>query len=347
MRCTSPKTVGFYPDGKTICWSPKKYSKEFAPFQLPCGKCLSCRLENARQKAVRCVHEAQIYGDRNSFITLTYDEKNLTSDKLKYSDFQAFIKALRTKIHEDYLRKRYPGDTQVLRRARYRAISPEERKAIIQRNAIGVFAVGEYGDRKKRPHWHALIFNWRPIDGLLKYTSELGDDVYTSEELSSLWTKGISEFGSVTFKSAGYVARYASKKLTHGDDGQHDYEPIARTSSRNAIGKKFIEKYWQDIFLRGEMILEGGVRCGIPRYYERWLQKNHPNEWKHYVTQVKPAIIRRALEKEAKTSLEEKKENFKRSALHGLRMKPVIKKNKVREIILDQKFDQLKKFQKL
>lgn len=347
MRCTSPRTVGFYSDGKTICWSPQKYSKEYPPFQLPCGKCLSCRLENARQKAVRCVHEAQMYGDKNVFITLTYDDTHLKSDKLQYSDFQQFMKKLRTEVHDDYLKTRYPESTQEFRRASYRKLSREERTRISEKLSVGMFVAGEYGDRKKRPHWHAILFNWRPTDGLYKYTSDLGDHVYTSKILSNLWPQGASEYGSVTLKSAGYVARYASKKLSHGFDGSHDYEPIARTSSRHAIGKAWLEKYWRDIFQNGEMVLDGGIRTGIPRYYERWLQKQHREEWLKYITEVKPKIIAQAVAKEEKISLAEKKENFKNSALFGLHMKATIKKNKVREVILEQKFDKLKKFQKL
>ena len=39
--------------------------------QVPCGQCMACRLERARQWAVRCVHEAQMHKD-NCFLTLTY-----------------------------------------------------------------------------------------------------------------------------------------------------------------------------------------------------------------------------------------------------------------------------------
>ena len=71
MRCSFPRKVGFLPDGKTITFSYKESSLEFAHFQLPCGKCLACRLERARQWAVRGFHEAQMH-PHSSFITLTY-----------------------------------------------------------------------------------------------------------------------------------------------------------------------------------------------------------------------------------------------------------------------------------
>lgn len=287
MRCTSPRTVGFKSDGKTIAWSRKDYSKEFSTFQLPCGKCLNCRLDYARQWAVRCVHEAKMNGSNNCFITLTYSDENLSSDKLYYVDFQNFMKRLR---------KKFPN------------------------TEIGVFVTGEYGDKKKRPHWHALLFNWRPSDEKYFYSTDRGDKVFSSrilgpkneQELNDwknwdqkpLWTFGKCEFGEVTFESAGYCARYAAKKLVHGNDG-HGYEPISKKSNKHAIGKKFLEKYHDDIFNYGELVLkdsQGIVRPvgAIPRYYEKWLQKHHPEKWVRYVTEVKVKKEKEAVEKAAR-----------------------------------------------
>lgn len=318
MRCLSPRTVGFQSDGKTLAWSQKQSSREFPTFQLPCGKCIACRLESARQTAVRCVHEASLYKN-NSFITLTYDDEHLGDGRLRYRDFQLFVKRLREEV---------------------RCSDEQENKR------ISVFVTGEYGDRRKRPHWHALVFNWRPRDCVAKYTNERGDKVFGSATLDRLWSMGITEVGGVTFESAGYVARYASKKLAHGDDGTHDFEPVSRRSTKNAIGKGWIERYWRDCFSHGYLVINSKgkfVQCGIPRYYEKWLKKNLPHEWTRYVTEVKPRIMKEAEEREKKITLEEKKENFRRSALMGLDFVPVITQKESERIILEQKFDKLQK----
>jgi len=304
VRCTSPRTVGFQSDGKTLCWSSTKYSKEYATFQLPCGKCLACRLEYARQTAIRCVHEASMY-EENSFITLTYSDENLKNPKLQYRDFQLFVKRLRSYIAEsDY----------------------DENKK------IGIFVTGEYGDKTKRPHWHALIFNWRPSDLEQKYVSARGDKVFTSKILERLWPFGFSELGDVTLQSAGYCARYATKKLSHGRDGSHEFNPVSKRSSKHAIGKKWLEKFWPDVFNHGYVELNG-IKMSIPRYYEKWFKKHHPERWKDYVTQTKTKIIREAVKKEEKITLAEKKANLKRNALTGLQ----ITRNAVRKKILEQK----------
>jgi len=324
MRCTSPRTVGFYDDGKTLCWSPKKYSKQYPVFQIPCGKCLSCRLETARQTAIRCVHEAQMH-ENNSFITLTYSDENLKSEKLQYEDFQLFIKRLRSKIWRE----------------------SGKQKEIYETKKISVFSVGEYGEKNKRPHWHALIFNWRPSDLRPAYTNDRGDQAFWSDELDVLWGQGRTEIGSVTLESAGYCARYSSKKLVHGKDNEHDYNPISKRSSKHAIGKKWIERFWSDVFTHGYIILPNGVQSSIPRYYEKWFKKNHPDAWSHYVTVTKQKVIDDAIIKEEKITTEEKKINFARSARLGLEFKRQRSRNESKKKILEQKFKQLQQHLKL
>lgn len=327
MRCTSPRTVGFKDDGRTISWSPKQYSKEYATFQLPCGKCINCRLEYARSWAVRCVHEASVHSS-NSFITLTYADKYLTNPKLNYEDFQLFMKRLRDRF----------SDLQ-----------------------IGMFVTGEYGEKQKRPHWHAILFNWRPQDALYRRKNELGDRVFSSrilgpytsdevEECSSwettpLWPYGKCELGDVSFKSAGYVARYAAKKLVHGKDSEHDFQPISKKSSKNAIGKAFLEKYWPDVFNYGQCVIDGGITCPIPRYYEKWFQKNHPQEWERYVTEVKLNKISLASQR---SELEKKRwmqANDLRRDLDVFAPNEITR-NETKKIIADERFKRLQRYLK-
>lgn len=269
---------------------------------MPCGKCLECRLDYARQWAVRCVHEAAMH-ERNCFITLTYSDENLKSPKLDYTDFQKFMKKLRK----------------------------------VQNAPIGVFVTGEYGDKTKRPHWHAILFNYCPSDSVLKYTNDRGDRVFESETLSKLWGNGIAEFGSVTFHSAGYCARYAAKKLGHGRDGEHEFEPISKKSNKHAIGKKWIEKYWPDVFNYGHVILADGKKCTIPRYYEKWFKENRPNEWLIYTEKVKLEKIAKATRREKITQAEYFDRVFARGSGRTNPKTP----NQVRNDLLKAKFKML------
>lgn len=247
----------------------------------------------------------------NCFITLTYSDENLKSEKLQYEDFQKFMKRLR---------RAFPNQQ------------------------IGCFVTGEYGDQTKRPHWHACIFGWRPSDAVYKYSNDRGDKSFSSVTLERLWQYGIAEFGNVTIHSAGYCARYAAKKLCHGIDQSHDFHPISKKSSKHAIGKRFLESHWQDIFTsEGAVILFDGTRTSVPRYYEKWLQKHQPEAWERYVTQLKLEIMNRAQRREEKEIAKERLVNDKRGPLRGHQ----ISKNEVRYKIQKQKFDQLQSKLKL
>lgn len=207
-----------------------------------------------------------------------------------------------------------------------------------------MFVTGEYGEQNKRPHWHAIVFNWEPRDGKPKYKTTQGHQVYESETLTSLWGHGIAEYGSVTIDSAGYCARYAAKKLVHGKDQDHDFQPISKKSSKHAIGKKWLEKFWPDVFTHGKLEIKGKPDSAIPRYYEKWLKQNHPLEWTRYVTQTKTKII-----EDASTTANRQLEEWQAMVnnRHYTRRWNVLTKAQVRKIILDQKFNLLQNYLKL
>jgi len=257
MACTRPIRASFDQAGQ-ISFSKRKWSKEFVPFDLPCRKCIHCRLETAREKAIRCYHHAQIVGEKCIFLTTTYAEEHLESPRLIYRHWQQFMKDLRSEIGSH----------------------PDDR--------ISVMVTGEYGDKGKRPHWHAIMFNFRPHDQDSKPgKTELGHTVYTSKWLSEIWGRGAIEYGDVSIESASYVARYSAKKLVHGPDQSHDLHPVHRTSSKIPIGLPWIQKYWRQTFENGFVVLPNGRRAAIPRFYEDWFRKQNPSAWMHYASTVK------------------------------------------------------------
>ena len=132
--------------------------------QLPCGRCIGCRLERSRQWAMRCVHEASL-SPYNSFITLTYDDAHLPyRSDLDYPAFQRFLKRLRKT-----------------------ASSP-----------VRFYMCGEYGPLTQRPHYHACLFNFDFADKTYWRTSDAGSRCYRSELLDRLWGLGHAECGAVT-----------------------------------------------------------------------------------------------------------------------------------------------------
>lgn len=254
--------------------------------------------------------------ENNSFITLTYNDSNLGDGRLNYKHFQDFAKRLREGVH----RNTKKGE-------------PEYEKA-----RISYFVTGEYGDKTKRPHWHAIIFNWRPEDLTNPRDNGRGDISYRSNTLDTLWGKGHTEIGSVTFESAGYCARYAAKKLIHGKDQEHQFQPISKKSSHRAIGVSWLEKYYEDAFNHGQIVLPNGVTCGIPRYYEKWFKKNKPQEWLRYIERVK---LERTSKYEARTQEEKIKEDQEIHRVRDQGLPHPIDKRLVKKIIIDDKFKRL------
>ncbi len=110
--------------------------------QLPCRKCISCKIDYAREWAVRAQLETK-YNKNNYFITLTYNEKyvpkneNNTKNTIKNSDLTKFVKSLR----KHFERKGHTG--------------------------IKYLMASEYGSKYHRPHYHICFFNL-PLEDLEK-----------------------------------------------------------------------------------------------------------------------------------------------------------------------------------
>lgn len=87
---------------------------------IKCGQCMECRLAYSREWAIRITHEAAMH-ERNCFLTLTYDDDHLPKyGQLVKSDLQKFFKRLRHHFNFKYV------------------------------------ACGEYGERRRRPHFMRL-----------------------------------------------------------------------------------------------------------------------------------------------------------------------------------------------
>lgn len=204
---------------------------------LPCGQCMACRVNRARDWAVRIMHETDEY-DYSSFVTLTYDDDNVPYyfgygdewvQTLCKRDLQKFFKRLRS---------------------------------YYSKQKIKYYACGEYGERTHRPHYHAIIFGLKPNDELCDFLQ------------FKVWKKGMVHVGFVTYDSARYVASYVQKKW-YGSDWSNKYEGREREFqlSSQGFGKRFVEKNKEQI-LNNRNITIYGKDVGIPRYYRKLLDLN-------------------------------------------------------------------------
>lgn len=234
--------------------------------KIPCGKCIGCKIERARQWGVRCMHEASLYS-KNCFITLTYDDAFLPiGGTLVKSDFINFMKRLRGRF--------VPQIPE--------GLDDEAEADWLLRNGIRYYHCGEYGELNNRPHYHALLFNFDfPDKVFLKMSGE--NRLYTSQILNDLWLgQGHCVIGDVTFDSAVYVATYCTK-VRSGPTAEAHYggrlPEYATMSRRPGIGRGWFDKYGTDVFPNDVVVIrskKGSVPSKPPRYYETVFGKDNP-----------------------------------------------------------------------
>lgn len=215
---------------------------------LPCGQCIGCRLAKSKAWATRCMHEASMH-EENSFLTLTYgnDCPEINKITLVKEDFQKFMKKLRKVL--------YP-------------------------KKISYYYCGEYGENYSRPHFHALIFGHDFADKIY-YKNNKGNPLYISQELNKIWGHGYAWIGNVTFDSAAYVSRYIAKKI-YGKDADEYYSgrvpEYTNMSLKPAIGKRWIEKYYKDVYPHDHVIVKE-KKTKVPKYYDKFYEKQFPEQW--------------------------------------------------------------------
>lgn len=92
----------------------------------------------------------------------------------------------------------------------------------------------------------------------------------------------------MSYAAAAYVAGYVTKKVRHqhsaNDHVRVDPETgelvdlvpeFARMSRRPAIGRKWIEKYWPEVY-PNDYVVVNGQKMKPPRYYDRYMDQEHP-----------------------------------------------------------------------
>lgn len=139
--------------------------------EIPCGKCVECRLNYSRQWADRCMFELEDYKPSEAwFVTLTYDDDHIMdigsdifAGTLLKSDLQLFFKSLRRQI-------KYHGFG----------------------NGVRFYACGEYGTTTFRPHYHIILYG---LDLLVHdhlnfwVKTKSGYNTWRSPFLEKVWKK--------------------------------------------------------------------------------------------------------------------------------------------------------------
>lgn len=260
---------------------PEFWIEPYQGLEIPCGYCILCRAEQARQWAVRISHEAQMH-EENSFLTLTYDDQHLPPNGgLRYSDLQKFWKRLRKKYGKQSLR---------------------------------YYAVGEYGDRSLRPHYHAIVFGKAFTEGKIPVTDEL----WTTAALERDWGLGQVRVGNVTLGTASYCASYVTKKLAqkqkYVQPDEETGELIALEQPRAMMSKNIAREWWNKwgaFATAHDFVVIEGKKMKPPKAYDRWLGAQDERKLRE--------IKERRIEKAEKIGKEQRRARARNAHAHAKR----------------------------
>lgn len=204
-------------------------------YEVPCGRCYLCLKKRQKEWTFRMMQEAK----RSSsvcFVTLTYENPPLSTlgvPTLEKKDYQNFMKKLRKRTH----------------------------------NKLKYYACGEYGDKTKRPHYHAIIFNLP-----LNWTKD-------RSTLTEIWDKGIVDVAKGNDLTMAYTAKYIMKKVNKIDEDFVDMEtgevkknPEFSLMSKR-MGSNFLTPLMRRHLLANDLthIKKHGYPMAMPRYFREQL----------------------------------------------------------------------------
>lgn len=192
---------------------------------------MSCLVNKRTDWAFRLQEEHKVSKSAH-FVTLTYDAKHLrTNESLCKRDLQLYLKRLRKK--DENTRIRY-------------------------------YAVGEYGSKSGRPHYHILLFN--SIESHIR-------GAWVDSRHQSI---GIVHVGTVGAASIAYVTKYIIQKDSYPDGME---KPFATMSRAYGIGGHYLSDLmveWHRVDDRNYTVRPGNLKGRLPRFYRDkiWYKPN-------------------------------------------------------------------------
>lgn len=193
---------------------------------VPCGQCPECMKRRVSVWSFRLRKEEEV-SVSSFFVTLTYDTENVPISAngfmtLHKPDVQKFFKRLRKKMPKN---------------------APK----------ISYYVAGEYGSKRGRPHYHAIIFN------------------ASEKSIQDSWLAGSVDIGFVSGASVAYTLKYINKGRVVPAHAKDDRIPEFALMSKG-LGKSYLTpatvKHHKRDLKKAYIVVDDGVRIPIPRYYK-------------------------------------------------------------------------------
>lgn len=274
----------------------KPDGSEYENFPLPCGHCVGCRQDQAKEWSNRLLMES-LYHDQSYFITLTYNDNNAHFvDYVNPRTGQYFPKETK---HQATLDKR---DVQLFMKL-LRKEFPDDK--------LRYYCAGEYGGRTFRPHYHLILFGLH-VDAkeFVPFgKSETGDPYFVWPRLDQIWKKGFTSIEPANEYTFKYVANYVTKKLGVKPNKYYEDQglvaPFNLMSRKPGIGADYlidnIEILANDRIVIGTP--RGSYEFAPPRYFKKVYKELMPNEYQKNVDVNAKASADRKDAIEKKTNL--------------------------------------------
>lgn len=247
------------------CISPVQVKqKDQSPAYVKCGKCYVCQSKRTSGWGFRLMKHSEQYLN-GLFVTLTYNNENLPISNngfptLKKADLTLFLKRLRNIVKKD------------------------EKQGKTRPQKVTYYACGEYGTKRRRPHYHVILFGCQYDQVIKAWKTDA-----RGQKLAS--TIGEIYFGQVEGASCSYVLKYLTKPKSVGlharDDRQPEYSVMSKGIGANYMTPQMIRYHANDLENR-QCIHTQGKKISMPEYYKNRIynseQKGHLKGYFEWLT---------------------------------------------------------------
>lgn len=252
--CTQPITI----NSKGTIWSKAK------SIQVPCGKCLECKIKYQNEWYIRLLEESKLH-QHICLVTLTYSDKNVPW--LVNSNTGEAYRTVNKKHVQDWL-KRF--------RTRYERQYGKTKK-------FKYFYTSEYGPTTFRPHGHGVFFglskleiapllnDWRKRYGFVKvsWINPLDQKHKTNamRYVAKYCSKGEFECPLVEQGKVLKTFHLISKKIGYEYIPRNINYHLSTSVAKYKFGRTFNPAYLHEITAKRFYFLDN-FRYSLPRYYK-------------------------------------------------------------------------------
>lgn len=220
-----------------MCLSPiLAYDSMGVLVSADCGYCYECLRHKALEWTGRLLMEF-VTAQKATFVTLTYDDEHLPDTGVSRRDLQLFMKRIRQSWH-----------------------SP-----------IRFFAVGEYGGKFCRPHYHLQLFGVDVFEAEGRLWSDVAPNFNGSLRCNCpAWRNGLVALEEFAPGNAAYIAGYVKSKLDVqkrilAEAGRNP--TFNQMSNRPGLGYDYMVEHRNEI-LDKQVICLGGNDYPVPEYFK-------------------------------------------------------------------------------